>query len=1327
MGFVIKAVKSVTTLLFGIASKVVGGIFGFAMGGKSSKKTKYSPTLNKQLEPEAFRKIAFGRINMPLDLRYWEVHGAKGTLYDEVIAACCHRINAFKELYLESDLAINDAGVVQSKYVGVLTRDTRLGAPGQTALSVGSGSQWTSLATFDGCAHMALKWTPDEIKLPNGIPSRYTQVIEAALVYDPRRDSTVVGGSGPHRIADQTTWSYATLDSNSQPIGRNNALQALWYLIGWRVQNPVTGEMVLVAGRGIDPQDINLATFVTGANNCEVAGYYTDMVLSTEDNHTTNEEKITCNGLIGRLIDPGGLWSYYANVNDTANIAVELTDADILEGVSVNWNEYRGMSEQYNQVRGKFIYPASPVLFQTFPYPMVRDATYEANLGVKRSKPQDFEQVLDSTLAQRLARLLLNQGQYQGEFSAGFNYRMLKAQAYSIVSYTSERYGWVKLFRVWRQDISTDSGVSAMLREVHSSIWSAGSVASALSPSASNPYNPAQAINATGVAVALYPVIGANGDKGDGFRIFWDAPATNVRRTEVRYRLVGTVYWETAGPVARDVTQVIVAPLLSGAVYEVAIRHISIHEVPGPWINPTTAPANGSGQFQIGATGTINSAAITAAGGTALWSNIVGQTNAPTNNADRTLINIAAGFTGEGTGARANNLAGLNASEGTDFAAIRSYATAGDAVNRNGAWLVDTRFWSFFNSAGGNWTRTQGTLAGQPAFYFQGPNAAFPNYVTWPHGNAAFPAYSDGFPAKPGEIWTIETSVNNANVTAYLQFYDRAGTELAAAGNIKTLIPDAGTPFTPRSFTRTAPANTAFVYCQFYGTNNSRLGPVDIYRLRSDAFPASIAGSVIANPDFKEVSSDGRPARWRLSGYGTPIKSNLSYLDATRTAITALVQTDVVTSDAFKVEANTKYEMEILIASNGVAATTAYIEMHEYDSELPSSATYIRGASLGEDGLDVNRTRVVPLGAPSVPVISGGYTRYTYIYAPTGTAKWASIGISEFGPHRLAYQRVYIRDKATLGAVAGSNMFRADGVTGMSEAEIRTALGYSAGFIGEGTLARLNSAAWGTNISARPVELTDGRIVDALEANGDIRRSLPVGIGSRQSSTITRSLPRGARIVNLRDGEAYTFPVAWGSGQIPSVQAYNNGFVDSSNYLDIKALSITSSGFTADAKKVGPGTITQQSETTNGTASSPRIFEKVKQLATEAHDDNYTFNFNARVNNIATDEVGIYEAGSLAIGLWTNDGATWQLNSTIQIFGQGGGSINTTINNITGTIARDGMGANDLFGISIESGSGTILAFNSVNFATSSGNTISTATPTNFPGIPFLILGGTEN
>ena len=606
MGFVIDAIKWVAKTTAGLATGLIGFV-GSIFGGKkkSTPAQSSSGRLNKSVTPEDFRKIVFGKTASATDVRYWEVYGTSGTQYDEVIAMACHQINSVKEFYAESDLALDASNTPQGKYSGVLTRAYKLGAPGQTALSVGGGTQWLSTATMTGVAHMVLKWVKNDDKLPNGPPSRYTNIIEGALVYDPRRDSTQPGGSGSHRYNDQSTWDYATTDSNGVPIGRNNALQALWYLLGWRVQNPVTNEWVLVAGRGIDPNDINFQTFITGANNCEAAGYYTDMILSTEDEHTSNEDKITADGLIATLIDPGGLWSYYANVDDTASVSVYLTDNDILDTAKVSWNEYKGMSEQYNQVVGKFIDPSATALFQPRAYPMVRDATYESNLGVKRRKAIDFEQIQDALLAQKLARLCLNQGQFQAEFTANFSYRALRAQAWSIVSYTSERFGWTKLFRVQRYSIAGATGVGMTLREVHPSIWTAGSVTAPVTAPLGTRYDPTQAIPLTGLGASAYTGTGADGTVQDGVTIAWTAPPANVRRTEVQVKLTTDTYWQSYGPYKADVIACNVFPLLSNSVYNVRARHVSVHEVAGAWVNL-------SGNFTVGNNTNVGFATIDA-------------------------------------------------------------------------------------------------------------------------------------------------------------------------------------------------------------------------------------------------------------------------------------------------------------------------------------------------------------------------------------------------------------------------------------------------------------------------------------------------------------------------------------------------------------------------------------------------------------------------------------------------------------------------------------------------------------------------------------------
>lgn len=606
MSKVVKAIVGVAVAVVGVftgnplliaqgAAMTLGAVLQKSNAGNQATNGR----LSKTLEPEDFRKIVFGRTACGTDLRYWETWGSKYTKFDEVLAAATHTIQSFQETYIEEELVSFSGGAAVGTYSGALSvvQNTTGGH-----LSAGAGLYWSANTKMTGVPHWVFKWEYSEKKLPQGIPSRYTRVVEGALVYDPRKDSTR-GGSGTHRADDQTTWQYAPTDSNGVPIGRNNALQLLWYLIGWRINGK------LVAGRGVDLLDIDFASFITAANDCEALQYYTDCILSTGDNHSTNESILSADGLIGELIDAGGYWSYRITKNDLGDVAVALDDNDVVEGGEVQWVPFKPMSDKYNEVAGTFIDPSPTSLYQSRTYRTVSDATYYALDGYKKRKMQNFQSVQSSDLAQKLARILLNRARYAGEFTATFNLRALKARVWDIVWLSLERYGFAnKPFRVIRQSISAQ-GVEMVLREEDSSIYTGGTVTPQAPPSAGVKYDPRMEVPVTGLAVAQDTMAGAGGVAYDAAFVSWTTPPGNVRRTEAQYKLTSSSTWTSAFTSQADINVCEVGPLLPGSSYQMRVRHVSIHEVPGPWatISLTT-----------GVNGRLTSAQVTYADGTSI-------------------------------------------------------------------------------------------------------------------------------------------------------------------------------------------------------------------------------------------------------------------------------------------------------------------------------------------------------------------------------------------------------------------------------------------------------------------------------------------------------------------------------------------------------------------------------------------------------------------------------------------------------------------------------------------------------------------------------------
>jgi len=173
-----------------------------------------------------------------------------------------------------------DFEAVSSWYNGFLFTDTQLGAtPEADALSPQwSGTpNWGSSYKLSGQA--AIGWSflfdKDGKRFASGIPplAAYGKWVK---VYDPRLDSTQSGGSGSHRLGDETTYEWS----------ENPALHAGMYAYG-RYQN---GKRVM--GIGMPADGIDWLTVMAWANVCDTNGWTIFGVLFEPDNRWTNLKDI---------------------------------------------------------------------------------------------------------------------------------------------------------------------------------------------------------------------------------------------------------------------------------------------------------------------------------------------------------------------------------------------------------------------------------------------------------------------------------------------------------------------------------------------------------------------------------------------------------------------------------------------------------------------------------------------------------------------------------------------------------------------------------------------------------------------------------------------------------------------------------------------------------------------------------------------------------------------------------------------------------------------------------------------------------------------------
>lgn len=758
MAKVVKAILAVALIVVGAITgqfELIGVGLGVASSIITPKKKKQEATesrLSKRLDPEEYVKIVFGETAGGTDIRYWEVWGTDNMSYDEVICIAGHKIQEFGSFYIEDEEVTFSGEAATGAYAGVLSRKTKLEG-NNTILSVGAGGTWKITGAngpyMTGLAYYVLAWVSDPDKLPRGPATRITQVVKGALVYDPRKDSTQ-GGSGTHRAAqpsNQSTWQYTPLDSNNEAIGRNPALQILWYLLGWYVQNPSTSEWVLRCGMGVPPDSIDYASFITAANDCEDNNYYSDCILSTGNSHEDNLGTILA-ACAGKLIDAGGLYRLKIAKDDTADVAVELSADDIVG--EDDWQPEANLSDKFNQGHGTFVDPDT--LYQRRNYPLVRDTSYETADGYKHRKSFDYDAVQSSNQAQALTRLEINKARFTGTYTAPFNWRACLCNVTDIVKLTSARHGFTdKIFRVEEREFDPAGPVNLVLREDDASIYTPGTVTTLPAPGVGAGFDPRDVpVPSSGDwTVSQYAVTDGSSSL-PALKVSGDAPSLIVKQVTIEISTSSSGPWTSIASSLIDpdgTTDYIIPSLPPSTIYYVALRYINTWGVKSARtvLGPVTTPSEFQAQSIINQGGLATKDIVD-------WETEVGGSNRPEDNATVGTIGMIP--------------AGIRVAEGSTT--IQLYANTPDSGSievGNGFWKTGDENARFITGI---------TVLSTPYETHVPTDGVF--YVIWgvQDANTRFPALVGGFLTETGFFcaeynrvtgeWSAVDSDNNKQV-----------------------------------------------------------------------------------------------------------------------------------------------------------------------------------------------------------------------------------------------------------------------------------------------------------------------------------------------------------------------------------------------------------------------------------------------------------------------------------------------------------------------------------------------------------------------------------
>lgn len=505
MGKVVKAVATVaaiaaaiptggTSLLalgLGVSSLAataiaVGLSVGASLLNKKSKPPKNSPEaldrLRANLDPRTPRKTAVGITALATDIRDEEFTDDQ-TYFHRFIVCASHEVESIDEIWFDDERVWSSSGGVEGEASGYLTVATR--TEGSAANAINISSRMGSTRRYTGLAyvHLRYKLTGNSKKAESpyaqGITTRITIRGKGAALPDPRDPA--------QDMDDQSTWVW------DDDACRNPALALLFYLLGYRITNPSTSDELLAVGKGIPANRIDLDSFAVAANICDeeigkVGGgteprYRCDGVWSEGDSPTTVMDmlKATMNA---DLDDVGGKLRLTIFHDDLADVAAEFDDGDIID--AFEWQSVPPLDQTFNIVQGAYTDGGDVGLYQQVDYPR-QEATSPD--GIDRISTFNLPMVESVGQAQRLAAMRLERQRYGGVFSAEFQATAWKVQKNSIVKLTFAQTGFTeKLFRVAEMEIRQDGVVPMTLVEENAAIYTPPSLAAAIAPVASTPY-----------------------------------------------------------------------------------------------------------------------------------------------------------------------------------------------------------------------------------------------------------------------------------------------------------------------------------------------------------------------------------------------------------------------------------------------------------------------------------------------------------------------------------------------------------------------------------------------------------------------------------------------------------------------------------------------------------------------------------------------------------------------------------------------------------------------------------------------------------------------
>ncbi|SDP92552.1 hypothetical protein SAMN05428967_4478 [Phyllobacterium sp. YR620] len=403
--------------------------------------------------------------------------------------------------------------------------DGRPGQPVDSKLVLDSallGVTWKSTSVCAGLCYVIVDREYDSALFGKGIPE-FSFVLRGLRLYDPRKDSTVAGGSGTHRVNDPSTWQFS----------RNPAVQRLNYQLG--IKGLISGRTLIGEGKSLGQLDLSSYFAAMNVSDTIRAGkptYQSAIYAQSDDDHTEILKEFD-DAMAGYGVNRRGLSGVIPGAPQIP--ILEITPDDIPVDREQEVSKRKSSFDKYNMMSGQFTSPESQWSAESLK-PIVVNADIAADKR-PRQTANDFLQVSDPDIAQYLLNIRYRQNRKGGQATVPVSRRVgLKVQEGEWVTFD----GMTWLITEWRCD--EQFRFTLVLTETGSDIYADGDIEPGPVVIPSPPQvNPSLLTTVQNFRAEVGMINGEDGFEQPALHFIWDPPQ-DPTITEVRffYRIHGT-------------------------------------------------------------------------------------------------------------------------------------------------------------------------------------------------------------------------------------------------------------------------------------------------------------------------------------------------------------------------------------------------------------------------------------------------------------------------------------------------------------------------------------------------------------------------------------------------------------------------------------------------------------------------------------------------------------------------------------------------------------------------------------------------------------------